>query len=318
MAVAFVYPGQGSQSIGMGKDLYDNFQVAKDIMLEVNNALNQDLKTLMFEGPNDTLTLTENTQPALLCASLMAQKVLEQELGLPIEKLASAVAGHSLGEYSALTAAGCFKASDAALLVKLRGNSMQKAVPVGKGAMAAILGLDLNIVQTLVGDMPNSELRAEIANDNSPGQIVVSGHAEAINIVIERAKENGAKRALLLPVSAPFHSSLMHPAADVMNEALANVTISDFQVKVYSNVTANAYQNVAEIRTNLVNQITGRVRWVEQITNMYQSGVDTFIEIGSGKVLNGLIKRIVPDASVYNFSNAAELDQIINLFGKTV
>lgn len=318
MTIAFVYPGQGSQAVGMGKDLYDNFQVAKDIVLEVNDALKQDLKTLMFEGPADALTLTENTQPALLCVSMMAQKILEQELGLPIDKLASAVAGHSLGEYSALTAAGCFTVADAALLVKLRGNSMQKAVPVGQGAMAAILGLDLNIVEALIGNMPNSEWVAEIANDNSPGQIVVSGHSEAINIVIERAKEKGAKRALLLPVSAPFHSSLMQPAADVMDAALANVAISNFKVNAYSNVTANAYRNVAEIRPNLVKQITGRVRWVEQITNMHAAGIDTFIEIGSGKVLNGLIKRIVPDAGVYNFSNAAELEQVINLFGKTI
>lgn len=310
MAVAFVYPGQGSQVVGMGKDLYENFQVAKDVAHAVNDAVKQDLQTLMFEGPAEELTLTENTQPALLCVSMMAQKVLEHELGLPIEKLASAVAGHSLGEYSALTAAGCFSLQDAALLVKLRGSAMQKAVPVGQGAMAAILGLDLNDVENLLGDMPNAELIAEIANDNSPGQVVVSGHAPAIEIVIERAKAKGAKRALLLPVSAPFHSSLMQFASDIMNEALLKVTINVPKVKAYSNITADVYSNADDIRPNLVKQITGRVRWVEQITNMHNSGIDTFVEIGSGKVLSGLIKRIAPNATVYNFGCMADLEQI--------
>lgn len=310
MEVAFVYPGQGSQVVGMGKDLYENFQVAKDVVHAVNDALKQDLKTLMFEGPAEELTLTENTQPALLCVSMMAQKVLEQELGLPIEKMASAVAGHSLGEYSALTAAGCFSLQEAALLVKLRGSAMQKAVPVGEGAMAAILGLELSDVESLIGDMPNAEWIAEVANDNSPGQVVVSGHTPAIETVIERAKAKGAKRALLLPVSAPFHSSLMQFAAEIMNEALLKVKSNAPKVKAYANVTAGLYISADDIRPNLVKQITGRVRWVEQITNMHNAGISTFVEIGSGKVLSGLIKRIAPNANILNFGCMADMEQM--------
>lgn len=314
MTIAFVYPGQGSQVIGMAKDLYDNFNVAKDVLDTVCSVLKQDLKKLMFEGPIEELTLTENTQPALLAASMMAQKVLEAELGKPIHMLAKAVAGHSLGEYSALTAAGCISLENAATLVKLRGNAMQKAVPVGQGAMAAILGLDMAQVEDLLRNVPNANWVAQVANDNSPGQIVISGHAEAIAWIIEQAKEKGAKRALLLPVSAPFHSILMEPAACIMEQALSAINIRPPQVSVYANVTAMTIDHPAEIAPLLVQQVTERVRWVELITNMAKDGIDTFVEVGTGKVLAGLIKRIVPEANVYNFGCKDELEPIQNLW----
>lgn len=314
MNIAFVYPGQGSQVIGMAKDLYENFNVAADVLEEICTVLNQDLKTLMFEGPIDELTLTENTQPALLAASIMAQKVLEAELGKPINMLVKAVAGHSLGEYSALTAAGCFSIEDAAILVKLRGNAMQKAVPVGIGAMAAIIDLEMNQIEELLGGKADQKKIVQVANDNSPGQIVVSGHAEAILAVVEKAKEKGAKRAVLLPVSAPFHSSLMEPAAYIMEQALSSVEIHAPKVNVYANVTAVAVQGAAEIPSLLVKQITGRVRWVELINNMVNHGIDTFVEVGTGKVLSGLIKRIAPQVHVHNFGAHDELENITKLW----
>jgi [acyl-carrier-protein] S-malonyltransferase len=298
----------------MAKDLYDNFSVAKQVLDVACDVLKQDLKTLMFEGPVDQLTLTENTQPALLVASIMSQKVLEAELGKPINKLAKAVAGHSLGEYSALTAAGCFSLEDAVSLVKLRGNAMQKAVPIGQGSMAAIIGLEMIQIEELLKSIPNADWIAQIANDNSPGQIVVSGHTEAIAWVIEQAKEKGAKRALLLPVSAPFHSSLMEPAAYIMEKALNSIDAHPPKVDVYANVTAKAIEHAAEIAPLLTQQITERVRWVELISNMAKQGIDTFVEVGTGKVLSGLIKRIVPEVNVYNFGSKDELESIIALW----
>lgn len=314
MTIAFVYPGQGSQAVGMSKDLYDNFAIAKNVLDRICAALKQDLKKIMFDGPVEELTLTENTQPALLASSMMAQKVLEEKLGKHINEIAQAAAGHSLGEYSALTAAGCFSIEDASTLVKLRGSAMQKAVPVGKGAMAAIIGLEMNIVEDLVNSVPNPDLVAQVANDNSPGQVVVSGHSEAITWVIEQAKEKGAKRALLLPVSAPFHSLLMEPAAITMEKALSSVNTNQPKIDVYANVTARVIEHPAEILPLLVEQITGRVRWTELITNMKRNGINTFVEIGTGKVLSGLIKRIVPDAQVYNFGNKDELDTVLKLW----
>lgn len=314
MTIAFVYPGQGSQVIGMAKDLYDNFNVAKEVLEVVCEVLKQDLKKLMFEGPIEELTLTENTQPALLAASMMAQKVLEIELGKPIHMLAKAVAGHSLGEYSALTAAGCISLENAATLVKLRGNAMQKVVPVGQGAMAAILGFEMAQVEDLLQNVPNANWVAQVANDNSPGQIVISGHADAISWVIEQAKEKGAKRALLLPVSAPFHCELMEPAAYIMEQALSAINIRPPQVSVYANVTAKAIDHPAEIAPLLVQQITERVRWVELISNMAKDGVVTFVEVGTGKVLSGLVKRIVPEANVYDFGCKDELKSLQSLW----
>ncbi len=313
MNIAFVYPGQGSQVIGMAQDLYDNFASAKEVLDTACGVLKQDLKKIMFEGPSDQLTLTENTQPALLTASLMAQKVLENELGKPINAITKALAGHSLGEYSALTASGCFSLEDAVMLVKLRGNAMQSAVPLGQGAMAAIIGLEMPQVESLIKSLPNKNESVEIANDNSPGQIVISGHLNSVQSAIEKAKEMGAKRALPLPVSAPFHSSLMLPASNIMEQALQSVQIKPMQVEVYANVTAKIYHQ-DKVCDLLVQQITERVRWVELITNMANSGIDTFVEIGTGKVLSGLIKRIVPEANVYNFGKADELDAIKKLW----
>ena len=313
MNIAFVYPGQGSQVTGMAQDLYNNFPYAKKILDEVCDVLKQDLKKIMFEGPVDQLTLTENTQPALLTASLMAQKVLEKEFGKPINELAKAVAGHSLGEYSALTAAGCFSLKDSVSLVKLRGRAMQSAVPAGEGAMAAIIGLDMVQVEKLIKSLPFTNEVAQVANDNSPGQIVISGHINAIEWLMTKAKEMGAKRALLLPVSAPFHSPLMLPAANIMDQALGTVEIMPMKVDCYANVTAKVC-NHSQIHNLLVQQITERVRWVELIANMFDSGINTFVEIGTGKVLSGLIKRIVPEATVYNFGKTAELDAIKHLW----
>ncbi len=313
MNIAFVYPGQGSQVTGMAQDLYNNFPKAKEILYEVCDVLKQDLKKIMFEGPTDQLILTENTQPALLTASLMAQKVLEKELGKPINELVKAVAGHSLGEYSALTAAGCFALKDSVTLVKLRGNAMQSAVPAGEGAMAAIIGLDMLQIEKLIQSLTSTSEVAQIANDNSPGQIVISGHLNAIEWLITKAKEMGAKRALLLPVSAPFHSSLMLPAANIMDQALRTVEIMPMKADCYANVTAKVC-NQSQIHNLLVQQITERVRWVELITNMFNSGINNFVEIGTGKVLSGLIKRIVPEATVYNFGKADELDAIKHLW----
>ncbi len=314
MSIAFVYPGQGSQVIGMGKDLYNNFSAAQNVLDEICTSLRQDLKSLMFEGPIDELTLTENTQPAMLAASMMAQRVLEAELGKPIDILCKAVAGHSLGEYSALTAARGFSLEDAAILVKLRGNAMQKAIPVGTGAMAAIIGLEMLDLEDILEQRPNKEKIAQVANDNSPGQIVISGHTEAITWVIEKAKEKGAKRALLLPVSAPFHCELMQPAAYIMEQALSSIEINPCKVNIYANVTANIAENVQDIPPLLVKQITGRVRWVELIKNMVSSGIDTFVEIGTGKVLSGLIKRIAPETSVYNFGSKEDLEIVRKLW----
>ncbi len=309
MGIAFVYPGQGSQVIGMAQDLYANFPIAKEVLDNACATLNQDLKQIMFEGPIDTLTLTENTQPALLTASMMAQKVLEVELGQPISHLAQAVAGHSLGEYSALTAAGCFTLADAMTLVKLRGQAMQSAVPVGQGTMVAIIGLEIAQVEELLQALPAANGVAQIANDNSPGQIVISGHDNAMQWLMAKAKAMGAKRALTLPVSAPFHSSLMLPAAKIMDQALNSVTIQPCQVAVYANVTAKICRH-DQVHSLLVQQITGRVRWVELINNMATDGINRFVEIGSGKVLSGLIKRIRPDALVYNFGTKDELETI--------
>lgn len=289
---AWVFPGQGSQRVGMGKALYEAFPVAREVFLEVDEALSQHLSRLMFEGPEPELTLTENAQPAIMAVSLAACRVLGKEAGVELKQRAAMVAGHSLGEYSALCAAGTFSLADTARLLKLRGQSMQKAVPAGEGTMAAILGLEMDAVEALAGEASASGETCEVANDNSPGQIVISGSRAGIEKAIALATERGAKRALELNVSAPFHCSLMQPAADAMREALAATAMQAPLVPLVANVTALATRDAEAIRAQLVAQVTGRVRWRESISYMKAQGVGRMVEIGEGKILSGLIKRI--------------------------
>jgi [acyl-carrier-protein] S-malonyltransferase len=288
---AFVFPGQGSQAVGMGKALAENFTVAKSVFDEVDAALSQKLSALMFEGPLDELTLTANAQPALMAVSLAAMRVLEAEKGVSLAAHAHCVAGHSLGEYSALAAAGALSITDAARLLRIRGDAMQKAVPVGKGAMAALLGLDFAEAKAVAAEAAQGEV-CEAANDNAGGQVVVSGDKSAVERAITIAQAKGAKRAMLLPVSAPFHCALMQPAADAMAAALSKVTIHKPVVPVVANVRAGYANDPKDIADLLVKQVTGTVRWRESVQFMAGEGVTRFVEVGSGKVLNGLIKRI--------------------------
>jgi [acyl-carrier-protein] S-malonyltransferase len=296
MASAFVFPGQGSQTVGMGKALADNFAPARRIFDEVDDALGQKLSIIVFEGPADTLTLTENAQPALMAVSLAVVRVLEAEAGLDLKRDAQFVAGHSLGEYSALAAAGTFSVADTARLLRTRGEAMQKAVPVGVGAMAALIGLEFEAATAVATEAAQDQV-CQAANDNGGGQVVVSGDKTAVERAVEIAKGKGAKRAMLLPVSAPFHCRLMQPAADVMAEALSKVDVKAPVVPVISNVLAAPVSAPAEIVKALVAQVTGTVRWRESVAYMAQAGVDRFYEIGSGKVLGGLIKRIAVGAN---------------------
>ncbi|MES2608182.1 MAG: ACP S-malonyltransferase [Pseudomonadota bacterium] len=315
MTFTFVFPGQGSQAINMGRDLYDNFKSARLVMDEVEEALQEKLSRTMFEGPNDTLMLTENTQPALLTASIMAFRVIMEETKNTSATLSPMMAGHSLGEYSALCAAGYLSLTDAVRLVRLRGRAMQEAVPVGVGAMAAILGLDLPVVESLLDGFNQPDNFCGVANDNSPGQVVISGHKDAVDDVIKRALEAGAKRGLLLPVSAPFHSPLMEPAARVMEDALNKTTIHDGTSQIVANITAMPLVGKEFIVPSLVSQITGRVRWCESVTHMKQLGTTTFVELGSGKVLAGLIKRIKPDVAAISVQNAADVGAFLEMLG---
>jgi len=296
MAVAFLFPGQGSQSVGMGKALAANFPAAAKVFAEVDDALGVKLSDIVFEGPADTLTLTENAQPALMAMSLATLRVLETEAGLDLARDARFVAGHSLGEYSALAAAGAFSIADAARLLRTRGQAMQKAVPVGVGAMAALIGLDFDTASAIADEAAQGQV-CQAANDNGAGQVVVSGDKAAVERAVEIAKAKGAKRAMLLPVSAPFHCALMAPAADVMAEALSKVKVNRPVVPVVANVRAHPLQDPAEIVHALVEQVTGTVRWRESVVAMAQAGVTEFYEIGAGKVLSGLVKRIADGAS---------------------
>jgi [acyl-carrier-protein] S-malonyltransferase len=296
MSIAFVFPGQGSQAVGMGKALADNFTAARNVFDEVDDALGEKLSATMWDGPADKLTLTENAQPALMAVSLAAMRVLESEAGVDLKRDAAFVAGHSLGEYSALAAAGTFTLSDTARLLRIRGKAMQAAVPVGAGAMAALLGMEFDAAAAVAAEAAQGQV-CQAANDNGGGQVVVSGDKAAVERAVELAKGRGAKRAMLLPVSAPFHCSLMQPAADAMARALANVSVKAPAVPVVANVLASPLTDPARIVDALVKQVTGTVRWRECVATMASNGVDSFYEVGSGKVLSGLVKRIADGAT---------------------
>ena len=293
---AFLFPGQGSQSVGMGAALADASQAARDTFGEVDEALGQNLFKLMREGPEDDLKLTENAQPAIMAHALAVFRALTREGGVSLEKVAHFVAGHSLGEYSALCAAGSFDLPTTAKLLKLRGQAMQAAVPVGVGAMAALLGADLALAQKIADAAAQGDV-CTVANDNDPSQVVISGHKSAIDRAVEIARDMGAKRAVILPVSAPFHCPLMQPAAEAMADALSAVVVEAPAVALYANVTAEPTTDPDTIRNQLVEQVTGMVRWRESIANMTAAGVEEFVELG-GKVLGPMVKRIAPDAKV--------------------
>jgi len=307
MSRAFIFPGQGSQMVGMGHELAKAFTSARLVFEEVDDALAQRLSRIIFEGPEADLTLTENAQPALMAVSLAVIRTLTGETGRGLETMARFVAGHSLGEYSALAAAGALSLGDAARLLKRRGQAMQQAVPVGEGAMAALLGVELEAVRAIVADAAAGEV-CDVANDNGAGQVVISGAAAAIERALQLAAARGVKRAIKLAVSAPFHSALMRPAADVMADALAAVEIAVPAVPLIANVTAEPVNDPAAIRTQLVSQVTGLVRWRESIERLTTLGVDGFAELGAGKVLSGLVRRIARDAKVAAVGTPAELE----------
>jgi len=306
---AFIFPGQGSQSVGMGKALSEASPAAREVFQEVDEALGQHLFRLMSEGPEDQLTLTENAQPAIMANAIAVLRVLEKEGGIRLADKADFVAGHSLGEYTALCAAGAFDLATTARLLKKRGQAMQAAVPVGQGAMAALLGADLAKAQAIAEAAAEGEV-CTVANDNDPSQVVISGARAAIERAVEIAKEHGAKRAVLLPVSAPFHCPLMQPAADAMAEALAAVTLRGPVVPVYANVTAAPVADPDRIRDLLVRQVTGMVRWRESVLAMAEAGVSDFVELG-GKVLGGMVKRIAPDATAVSVVSMDDVEGLV-------
>lgn len=296
MSLAFIFPGQGSQTVGMGRGLADAFPAARLVFEEVDEALGEALTKVIWEGPAETLMLTENAQPGLMAVSLAAMRVLETEAGVDLARDARFVAGHSLGEYSALAAAGALRIGDTARLLRIRGRAMQKAVPVGTGAMAALLGLDFEQAVTVAGEAAEDQV-CQAANDNGGGQVVVSGDKAAVERAVEIAKGKGARRAMMLPVSAPFHCSLMQPAADAMAAALAGVTVKSPVVPVVANVLAKPIRDPADIVSALVAQVTGTVRWRDSISFMADAGVTRFCEVGAGKVLSGLVRRVAEGAS---------------------
>jgi [acyl-carrier-protein] S-malonyltransferase len=315
---AFIFPGQGSQAVGMGRDLAAAFAAAREVFEEVDETLKQKLSKLMFEGPGEELTLTENTQPALMAVSLATVRVLEKEGGFALRDKAVVVAGHSLGEYSALAAAGSFGVADAALLLKLRGQAMQQAVPPGEGAMAALLGAELADAEAIceaaaaVPDSPTGAREViQPANDNGGGQVVISGASGAIERAIEIAKTRNIRRAMRLPVSAPFHCALMAPAADAMAEALGNTPPKPPVVPLIANVSAAKATDPAAITDLLVRQVTAMVRWRESVQTMVALGIDSFVELGAGKVLTGLVRRIAPDAATAAAATPAEIEAIL-------
>ncbi len=306
MKRAFVFPGQGSQKVGMGSELAAASSAAREVFEEVDEALSQKLSAIMSDGPEDQLTLTENAQPAIMANAMATLRVLEREFGVVLSDKAACVAGHSLGEYTALCAAGAFSLSDTARLLKLRGQAMQAAVPVGEGAMAALLGADIEKATALAAAAAEGE-ECDVANDNDPGQVVISGHKGAIDRAIALVKEHGIKRGIALPVSAPFHCSLMQPAADRMAQALTDTPPGALSVPLYANVTASAVTDPAEEQRLLVEQVTGRVRWRESVAQMHSDGVEQFVELG-GKVLSPMIRKIAGEAEAISLITMDDLE----------
>ena len=307
---AFLFPGQGSQVVGMGVGLAASYQPAKHVFDEVNDALDENLFKIMANGPDDLIRMTRNAQPALFATSMAALRVLESQLGEPVSDKNAVCAGHSLGEYSALAAAGSLQIGGAAKLLRQRGDAMQEAVPVGDGAMAAILGGDEDQISAIISASKDVGL-VEIANDNAPGQIVISGAADAVDKAIDEARAAGLRRVIKLPVSAPFHCGLMAPAAEVMREALAASQIKDAKIPVFCNVTAAAETSADKLRDNLVTQVTARVRWRESLIAMQASGCKRYIELGTGKVLSGLVKRSLKDVRIANLDGPDDLDTVL-------
>jgi [acyl-carrier-protein] S-malonyltransferase len=309
MTVAFTFPGQGSQVVGMGQELAEAYPAARSVFDEVDDALGEKLSAVMWEGPAETLTLTRNAQPALMAVSMAVIAVLEQEFGITVAGKAGYVAGHSLGEYSALAAAGTFSLADTARLLRTRGEAMQAATPVGTGAMAALLGLDFETAVKVAEEAAQGEV-CQAANDNAPGQVVVSGSKAAVERAVDIAKQHGARRAMLLPVSAPFHCALMQPAADVMAGALSGVEMAAPSVPLVANVVASAVSDPGQIRSSLVAQVTGTVRWRESVAWMVANGVTCFVEVGTGKVLTGMTRRMAPDASCMATASVADIEAV--------
>ena len=310
-STAFLFPGQGAQSIGMGKELFDNFTEAKEVFQEVDDALNQKLSALMFTGGEAELGLTTNTQPALMACSVAAARVLEKQAGKKLADLGAYIAGHSLGEYSALCAAGAISLADTARLLRTRGNAMQEAVPAGIGSMGAVMGADIEKAESLA-KAASSEGPCEVANDNSPDQVVISGAKAAIEKAAAIAGEHGAKRVIILKVSAPFHSSLMQPAAEVMQQALAETTIVAPAIPVVNNVTATATTDPEIIRNLLVEQVTGRVRWRETMALLGNQGITCLVELGSGKVLAGLARKSLPEVTTFSLGTPEAIDAFLS------
>ena len=306
----FLFPGQGSQQVGMGRDIFESSLAGRAVLEAVETALDENFGKILLDGAEDDLRLTRNAQPALMTTALATIRALEEKLGATIDTIGAGVAGHSLGEYAALAAVGALDTPTAATLLRLRGDAMQNAVPVGEGAMAALLGVDFEAVAALLASRTWTALN--IANDNAPGQVVISGATADVDGAIELAKENGIRKAVKLPVSAPFHCSLMAPAADTMAAALADATIASPSLPVWCNVTAQPVVDPVEIKANLVDQVTGMVRWRETLCNMAESGITRFVEVGTGKVLTGLVKRTLPDAEAISIETPEDIDNFLS------